>query len=125
MSGQRHGEDDLAEKGIKPLLLMSESRYTVIQRDAAVALYSLSINEDNKPKFLKSKALKALVRLAESDDTDIRLNVAGAAYRLSMCEEVKRPFVQEGILDGLIRFLNSPPTHVGQEIQRYAMLALL
>lgn len=124
LSGQRSGEDYLAEKGIKPLVLMSESRLTVIQRDAAVALYSLSINEDNKPKFLKSKALKALVRLAESDDTDIRLNVAGAAYRLSMCEEVKRPFVQEGILDGLIRFLNSPPTHVGQEIQRYAMLAL-
>jgi hypothetical protein len=124
LSGQRNGEDNLAEKGIKPLVLMSESRYTVIQRDAAVALYSLSINEDNKPKFLKSKALKSLVRLAESDDGDIRLNVAGAVYRLSMCEEIKRPFVQEGVLDSLISFLNSPPTHVGQEIQRHAMHAL-
>lgn len=124
LSGQRNGEDDLTEKGIKPLVLMSESRYAVIQRDAAVALYSLSINENNKPKFLKSKALTALVRLAESDDTDIRLNVAGACYRLSMCDEIKRSFVQEGILDGLIKFLNSPPTHVGQEIQRYAMHAL-
>ena len=124
LSGQRHGEDNLTEKGIKPLVLMSESRYLVIQRDAAVALYSLSINDDNKPKFLKSKALKALVRLAESDDTDIRLNVSGACYRLSMCNEIKRPFVQEGILNGLIRFLSSPPTHVGREIQRYAMQAV-
>ena len=124
LSGQRNGEDSLAEKGIKPLVLMSESRYTVIQRDAAVALYSLSINEDNKPKFLKSKALGALVRLAESEDTDIRLNVAGAVYRLSMCEEIKRPFVLEGVLDSVISFLNSPSTHTGQQIQRHAMEAL-
>ena len=103
-------KDSLAEKGIKPLILMSESRYIEIQRDAAVAMFSLSINDDNKPKFLKSKALKALVRLAESSDVDIRLNVAGAIYRLSMCPEIKRPFVEEGVLNSIISFLNSPTT---------------
>ena len=110
LSGQRDGQDSLAEKGIKPLILMSESRYIEIQRDAAVAMFSLSINDDNKPKFLKSKALKALVRLAESSDVDIRLNVAGAIYRLSMCPEIKRPFVEEGVLNSIISFLNSPTT---------------
>jgi hypothetical protein len=77
---EKGGQDELLERGIKPLMNMSESRYTEIQRDAASALYSLSINADNKPKFLEAKALKSLVLLAQNPDIDIRLNVAGATY---------------------------------------------
>jgi hypothetical protein len=40
--------DALIQKGIKPLMVMSESRYTEIQRDSASALHSLAINKENK-----------------------------------------------------------------------------
>lgn len=44
----------LAERGIKPLMDMAESRYKEIQRDAAAALYSLSISDNNKVAFMVS-----------------------------------------------------------------------
>lgn len=42
----------IAERGIKPLMGMAESRYKEIQRDAAAALYSLSISDSNKVAFM-------------------------------------------------------------------------
>jgi hypothetical protein len=41
---------ELAEQGIKPLMVMADSRYTEIQRDAAAALYSLAISEKNQAR---------------------------------------------------------------------------
>ena len=56
----------LAERGIKPLMAMAESRYKEIQRDAAAALYSLSISDKNKVAFMEAKALDTLVKRAFS-----------------------------------------------------------
>ena len=61
--------DNLSEKGIKPLMLMSESQFLEFQRDAASVLYSLSINSDNKlkvsihPAAQRSLAVRTLIYL--------------------------------------------------------------
>ena len=125
MMADRDGQDSLVENGIKPLMAMAESRYTEIQRDAAAALYSLSINDDNKVKFLKSKALRTLVNMAATTDIDIRLNIAGAMFRLAMDPEIKRPFVEENVLIPLVDFiLHSPSSAIGREVQRHAVFAV-
>jgi hypothetical protein len=89
--GQRKDEDELArvltsstsvgsvnqiaERGIKPLMEMAESRYTEIQRDAAAALYSLSISDGNKVAFMVSAPALKCTRAALS--TDVRVHGAG------------------------------------------------
>lgn len=121
----RDGVDSLVENGIKPLLAMAESQYVEIQRDAAAALYSLSINDDNKIKFLKTKALATLVKMAKSTDLDIRMYLSGAMYRLAMEPEIKRPFVHENVLIPLVDFiLNSPSSGIGRDVQRHAVWAI-
>ena len=77
--------DELAEHGIKPLMVMADSRYTEIQRDAAAALYSLAISDKNKAAFLEARALETLVKLANVNDLDIRRNVAGAVDSSGQC----------------------------------------
>lgn len=112
--------DTLAERGIKPLMRMAESVYTEIQRDAAAALYSLSISDKNKVAFMEAQALETLVQLARSPNSDIRRNVAGALYRLAMHPKLKRRLVEIGVLKPLQHLICSP----NRDVQRHAIMCL-
>eukprot|EP01047_Picozoa_sp_COSAG01_P048176 COSAG01_NODE_4669_length_4833_cov_2.424377_4_plen_295_part_00 len=105
---------------IRALNELAQSNYIENQRDVAAALYSLSINEENKPAFIEANSLSTLIKLAEAKDPDIRRKVAGSMYHLSMSRKVKRPFVKLGALKPLLAFSVSKDS----EIQRYSMYAI-
>lgn len=108
---------------INPLCELADSKYAEIQRNVAAALYSLSINEENKTAFLPTSsrtALPTLIMLSRKKDIDVRRSVAGAMYRLATHPKLKRPMVKASVLPVLLDFgASSHP-----EVQRFAMYAL-
>jgi len=109
-------EEQMAEMiaCLRPLLELAQSRYTEIQRDAAAALHSLSINRVNKPAFVACGALQTLIKLAQMKDLDIRRNIVGALYQLSMSNaSVKRAIVEQGGLPSLLRLARSKNREIG------------
>lgn len=105
---------------IRALNELAQSNFIENQRDVAAALYSLSINDENKPAFIEAEALLTLIKMADAKDPDIRRKIAGSMYHLSMSRRVKRPFVQLGALRPLLAFSVSKDS----EIQRYSMYAI-
>lgn len=105
---------------IRALNELAQTNYIENQRDVAAALYSLSINDENKPAFIEAKALSTLVNMSETKDADTRRKVAGAMYHLAMSRKVKRALVKIGALKPLLAFSIAKDN----QIKRYSMFAI-
>eukprot|EP01051_Picozoa_sp_SAG22_P003573 SAG22_NODE_176_length_16162_cov_30.625910_6_plen_406_part_00 len=95
------GSHSVLYDSIVNLLTLATSAYPEIRRDAAAALNSLSIGNDNKPTFAKAGALPTLVLLAQCRDHETLTHTSEAIYRLSMHLDLKQPLVDAGILEAL------------------------
>ena len=92
----------LAVETLQPLVDLAFSKYPEVQRDAAAALNTLSLNPDNKGALVQAGCLRPLLLLATSRDRAVRRDALGALAQLSTREDIRMKLVDANGLPALI-----------------------
>ena len=89
-------------ESLQSLVDLAHSRYPEVQRDAAAAFHTLSLNSDNQDQLVAAGCLRPLVLLAGGTDLLVRRDALGALAQLTTHEKFCAMLSESGGLGTLV-----------------------